>query len=501
MLRRVGPLSIGGILCTAAACGTVAASEVALPPQSGDAYFASASSALNDALGISPNRGRAKNVVLMIGDGFGVSSVTAARIFEGQQRGVDGESNILAFERLPHLALSKTYSHNFQVSDSAATATAITSGVKTRGGVVGLDSSVPFGDCAASVGAETESIFETAEAAGKATGVVTTTAITHATPASVYAHAASRGWESDAAMTDADAPCRDIARQLVEWGFGDGLEVAFGGGRRNFLPETVMDPEQRDVAGARKDGLDLTAAWLQRFGADGAYVWNKEQFDRLDPAGVGHVLGLFDPGHMDYEHDRVSDGAGEPSLAEMTSKALDVLSRDEDGFFLMVEGGRIDHASHAGNAYRMLTDAVAFNEAVKTVLAKVDLGDTLVIVTADHSHTLTIAGYPARGNDILGAVEGPPDWPFEMKASDDKGYTTLGYANGPGAIGEGPRPDPFEDDVLHPDYKQQSAIPLASETHGGEDVAIYAGGPWAHLFQGTVEQNYIYHVIKYASGL
>jgi alkaline phosphatase len=181
----------------------------------------------------------------------------------------------------------------------------------------------------------------------------------------------------------------------------------------------------------------------------------------------------------------------------MTGAAIDMLSEDPDGFLLMVEGGRVDHASHESNAYRTLTDAVALNEAVKTALDKVDTDETLIIVTADHSHTLTINGYPKRGNPILGLARGVDD---ELILGDDeKPYTTLSFANGPGGVLEGQRADLTEVDTTDPDFLQPSLVPLSSETHAGEDLGIYATGPWAHLFQGTVEENYIFHVMDHAS--
>jgi len=435
----------------------------------------------------------------MIGDGFGVSSVTAARIFEGQQRGIDGESNRLAFEDLPYLALSKTYAHDMQVSDSASTATAMVSGVKTNGRTLGVNSSAKYDDCSTEADARVTSVFAMAEAQGRATGIVSTTTITHATPASTFAHTVNRDWENDAEMGEAYGPCTDIARQLVEWPIGNGLEVAFGGGRENFLPAETPDPEDAETMGLRQDGRNLISEWQTRYGENAAYVWNALQFASLEPEKVDHALGLFDYHHMEYEAERSGDAGGEPSIAEMTGKAIDILSKNQTGFFLMVEGGRIDHGSHAGEALKMLTDAVAFNDAVKTVLEKVDLDETLVIVTADHSHTLTISGYPARGNQILELVKGPDG--NVLPASDGKPYTTLGYANGPGAITAPERPDLSRTDVTALGFKQQALVPTRSETHAGEDVAIYAGGPWAHLFQNTVEQNFIYHVIHHAAGL
>ena len=134
---------------------------------------------------------------------------------------------------------------------------------------------------------------------------------------------------------------------------------------------------------------------------------------------------------MQYETDREKDKGGEPSLAEMTAKAIDMLSQNNDGYVLMVEAGRIDHAHHAGNAYRALEDTVALSDAVKAALAKVNQEETLVIVTADHSHVFTIAGYPKRNNPILG-IAGEGD--------DKKPYTTLGYMNGPAPRSTSPAP-------------------------------------------------------------
>ena len=279
-----------------------------------------------------------------------------------------------------------------------------------------------------------------------------------------------------------------------------GSRSRWAAGRSNFLPETADDPEDEGKSGKRTDGRDLTQAWLDRYGNSGAYVWNEAQFEGLQPGASGHVLGLFERSHMEYEHDRPQDTAGEPSLSQMTEKAIDLLSGNPEGFLLMIEGGRIDHASHESNAYRTLSEGVELNETVKTVLRKVDLDETLVVVTGDHSHTLTIAGYARRGNPILGIsidVDGNP-----ILADDGKPYTTINFANGPGGM-ETPkeRPTLTTEQTTDPDYVQGSLVPLASETHGGEDLGIYAIGPWSHLFRGTVEENYTFHVMDYASGI
>ena len=473
-------------------------------PQAGNDYFTAAHAALETALERSPIEGRARNVILFVGDGMSVATVTAARILEGQLRGVDGESNNLTIDTFPWVALSKTYSANGQVSDSAPTATAMVSGIKTNNGVLGVNANVAQGDCPAEAGNQVTTIFEMAEAAGWATGVVSTARITHATPAAAYAHTANRDWEATA-----PEGCRDIADQLVNWGVGDGFEVALGGGRSYFRPNNVADLEDTNAMGTRTDGRDLTAEWTA-LSNNHQFVWNLDQLNAVDLTSGVHLLGLFERSHMEYEADRARDAGGEPTIAEMTAAAINVLSQNEEGFVLMVEGGRIDHAHHAGNAARALADTIAFDEAIRTALEMTNREDTLIIITADHSHSMTINGYPDRGNPILGLVRENGNL---VMAADGLPYTTLGYANGPGAVfpalaqgATAPEPAGIRADLTNVDtaavgFLQQATVPLSSETHAGDDVAIYAWGPWAHLFSGTVEQNYIYHVMSHATGL
>lgn len=522
-------------LALACAATPTGASDEPTDPREANAWFAAGRAAVARAhpmIGASPP---AKNVILFVGDGMGVATVTAARILEGQRRGELGEGNLLAFERFPHLALSKTYSSNAQVPDSAATMTAIVSGVKTKSGSLGVSEEIAHGDFRSVEKTRVRTLLEEAEARGLATGVVTTTSVTHATPAACYAHSAFRFWEDDSRLPEEarEAGFPDIARQLVEFDEGDGLEVALGGGRQHFRPKGAADPEHDDESGGRLDGRDLTEEWLSR--REGAvYVWNREQFEAVDLEQTKHLLGLFEPKDMNWEADRAGDPAGEPSLAEMTALAIDLLARNPKGFFLMVEGGRIDHGHHASNAYRALGDTIALSDAVRVAVEKTRPEQTLIVVTADHSHTLTIAGYPKRGNPILGkvvAINTFTDGKEEIsKDALGKPYTTLGYANGPGYTGasesqpEGPhsfghrpctgwfpfrcgyegiekgRPDLGEVDTEASSYLQESSVPMASETHAGEDVPIYASGPRAGLFHGVKEQNYIYHAIVEALG-
>ncbi|MEO1013915.1 MAG: alkaline phosphatase [Pseudomonadota bacterium] len=467
-----------------------------------DPYFEAAQATLAERRAVRPITGRAKNAIIFLADGMGPTTVTAARIFDGQSRGEAGEENYLSFERMPHLALAKTYNTDAQTPDSAGTMSAIVTGVKTKIGVISMTDAVVRGECAASRGAEAPTLVELAEQAGMATGVISTARLTHATPAAAYAHSPDRNWERDTNLPEeaVENGCRDIARQLIEFPYGDGLELAMGGGRSNFLPIEAKDPEDGDAAGGRKDGRNLIDEWNAKSDSHVAVV-DQQGFDALDPSDAPRVLGLFERSHMEYEADRKADAGGEPSLAEMTRFAIDLLSREEDGFVLVVEAGRVDHAHHAGNAARALGDAQAFSEAIAAALDMTSPEETLIVATADHGHTLTIAGYPRKGNNILGLVENPAGV-FSgrfARAADGKGYTTLGYANGPGSVIFGlknaKRAAPNPTETTNVSYRQQAAIPLGSETHGGQDVAIYASGPGAYLFDGTVEQNYIFHVV------
>lgn len=435
-----------------------------------------------------PEEPRAKNVILFIGDGMGIATITAARIYDGQKRGETGEENQLSFEKFPNVALVKTYNTNAQVPDSAGTATAMHSGLKTRIGVLGIGPDAEKGVCKDALAHPLPLLGEEVKARGLALGIVTTTRITHATPASVYARSADRDWESDTniAADQQGQGCKDIALQLAEAEF----DVALGGGSQMFYGKSG--------GGRRADpAADLPAGWAAKNG--GVVV---KDAAGLAAAPLGKpVLGLFNPSHMSFMAERKADSP-EPTLTEMTAAAITRLKSDPDGFYLMVEGGRIDHAHHAGQAGFALEEAVEFARAVQWAVENTDPAETLIIVTADHSHVFTIAGYPQRGNDILGLVVAPPgrgedggDGKSPVLAADGKPYTTLGYANGPGAV-KGERPVP-ETGVA---ARQQALVPTGAETHAGEDVALFATGPGADRARGVIEQNVIYNIIRKALG-
>ncbi len=503
-LTGVGLAQTGGETGGGATGGVTGGATELSMSQTSDPYYALGQQTLEQMLNTQPNNSEAQNVIVFVADGAGPTTVTATRILAGQIKGLMGEENILPYDTFPNVALIKTYNSNAQVPDSAGTGTAWSTGIKTKQGVLGVGPDVMRGDCASAQENRITTLFELAETVGMATGTVSTARITHATPAANYAHSADRNWEDDGDLPEeaVQQGCTDIASQLIEFPYGDGLEVAMGGGRRHFLPETADDPEDEGETGNRTDGRNLTEEWTQ--GREGAtYVWNQEDFDAIDPTSTGPVLGLFNRSHMEYEADRAEDTGGEPALSEMVGSAIDILSQNEEGYILQVESGRVDHASHGTNAFRTLTDNIEFANAVQTALDKVDTENTLIIVTADHAHTMDIAGYPQRGNPILGLVRGLDDQGEPVDelslAADNKPYTTLGYLNGPGAV-IGERPDLTDTDTQAKDFFQQALVPLSSETHDGTDIAAYAIGPRAHLVRGTVEQNYLFHVMNYALG-
>ncbi len=446
-------------------------------------------------LRIEPGK-KAKNVILFIGDGMGVSTITAARIFDGQSKGMSGEDNKLSFERFPEIAMVRTYNLDAQVPDSAGTASAINTGKRTQIGKINVQPDSLYAGCAKSTATPPPLFADIVEQSGGAVGVVSTARLTHATPAAVYGHAKSRGWERDSKLgrDGTEHGCLDFARQLVAYDKGDGLDVALGGGRANFLP--------KDKDGKRKDGMDLTQAWREK-GAEHVYVADEAGFKSLKPEQGLKVLGLFSPSHMSYAVDR--DSAQQPSLTEMTEFAIRNLQAQtkgkDQGYYLMVEAGRIDHAHHATNAYRALSDTQELSRAVAAADALTSDEDTLILVTADHSHVFTMAGYPKIGNPIMGLVHPPSDDESghgPSLDSDGLPYTTLGYQNGPNVRGKTPL---SEEQVEDKDYRQQAAVRRPSETHGGEDVILFAKGPGSRNVHGVIDQYQIFDIMREALGL
>ena len=481
------------------------------------------------AINISRSRGAAKNIILFVGDGMSIATTTAARILDGQQKGMPGEGNTLSFGHFPFTGLMKTYNVDAQTPDSAGSMTAIISGVKTDVGVIGVDEDVILEDCSSMAGNQLITALELAELAGLSTGIVSTARITHATPAAAYAKSPSRDWEdiSDMPTEAVMAGCEDIASQLINFESNlegrfkdadiDGIDVVMGGGRRHFLPADAAansSDASSAIEGDRSDGRNLIEEW-QAIYPEGVYIDRQQQFDALDIDSEAPVFGLFNESHMLYEADRDNDIAGEPSLSEMTGVTLDILDKNPRGYFLLVESGRIDHGHHANSAFNALTDTIEFSRAIQTAVDNSDPDETLIIVTADHGHVFTIAGYPKRGNPILGKVVDVGTSEL-ARGLDGLPYTTLSYANGPGFHDFGSetnadkvyytepfmgRPDLTQIDTQSSGFHQEAMIAKRSESHSGEDVAVYATGPGAHLVSGTQEQSGVFHIMNFAANL
>jgi len=396
---------------------------------------------------ISPGMGaegaQAKNVILMIGDGMGYAQMTAARMEKAEGNLSMYMDTRLYMDDMEYGGHSSTHAADSFITDSAAAVTALATGQKTDIGVINQDASAVKGQ---KDGENLTTIQQLAEGAGKSTGVVSTTRITHATPAGFYAH-----------VNDRDA--EDL---IAEQPIGSGLEVALGGGLRHFLAQNEADIS--GVKSSRKDDRNL----LKEASSLGyAVIINRSGFDRVNGSSTEGLLGLFDESHMLYERQRINQSEPEPSLAEMTEKAIEILSQDPEGFFLMVEGGRIDHAGHERSYDNITADTLAFDEAVKVALDYANQsGETLVIVTADHE----------CGGLVLSALD------YENYS---EGYNPIfgsGVTRTPG-----PRYD-FMGEV--------------EATHTCVDVPLLASGPTSERFShGLIDNTKIFSLMEGAMGL
>ncbi|MES2047779.1 MAG: alkaline phosphatase [Pseudomonadota bacterium] len=444
--------------------------------------------------------GEAKNIIFFLGDGMGPSTVTASRIYKY------GEDGSLQMDKLERTARIKTYSNDAQTTDSAPSMAAYMTGVKMNNEVISMtpeavatppskdaNGNLGINNCAATGnGVAAATILELAKAKGKAVGSITTTELTHATPAATFSHICNRNAQYA------------IAAQLVPAGagynaaLGDGVDVLMGGGRNHFTPFNATS----NKAG-RADARNL----LTELAAKG-YTVAGTKAEMNAAANDKKFIGLFSSkSHLEYELDRaatppVGEGATQPSLAEMTTKAMDILSKNANGYFLMVEGGRIDHALHGTNAKRALVDTIAFDDAIKAALDKAKLTDptlanTLIVVTADHDHTLAFNGYGKRGNPILDINRNYKDG-TATKDADGNSYTTLVFGNGPNRPNLRANLDSAT--VLADNYLQETGVRLASETHGGGDVKLFATGAGAKVYKGTLDNTKIFSLLKSSFG-
>ncbi|CAH1406609.1 unnamed protein product [Nezara viridula] len=459
---------------------------------------------LRESLNVKPNKRIAKNVILFVGDGMGPNTATAARIYKEHEYGY------LSWERFDHVGAVKTYSNDRQVPDSACSGTAMFAGVKTNIHTLGVHSTVKRFDCDGSAVKENQvvTLAKLAQDAGKATGIVTTARVTHATPAAMYAHSSFRDWECDTRMPYYASKCKDIARQMIEDEPGKNFNVIMGGGRQQLMtdpPATAEDPIAEGATTCKRlDGLNLIAEWARRMEnkkVKFALPKNRKELLDMDTSKTDYVLGIFCNDHFPYFHAVNHSDTSVPTLEEMTTKAIKVLNNNKNGFFLMVESGLIDQGHHNGKARIALSETVQLSIAVNSTMKLLEAAgikeETLVIVTSDHSHTLTISGYPDIGSNILGIAG--------KSLVDKTPYTILNYAvvgrhnfKMKAVNGTVVREDPSKVDTTSYDYRAAGVVPDATNFHGGSDVFVYATGPNAYLFHRMHEQTYVAEVIKYA---
>ncbi|XP_061397475.1 membrane-bound alkaline phosphatase-like [Musca vetustissima] len=432
------------------------------------------------------NTKKAKNVIMFLGDGMGLTTTAAARNLIG------GEHAELSFEKFPHVGLAKTYAVDKIVPDSANTATAYLCGVKAMYGTLGVNGRVEREDCQTMLDKSTHvtSIAQWAIDAGKSAGVVTTTRVTHASPAGAYAHIAERDWENDFEVKQScgrTSNIDDIALQLIHGETGSKFKIMMGGGKHHFVDSSLYSK------GKRSDGRNLIEEYKAQ-NPRNAYVETKEELAKLNLKEVDRILGLFHDSHLEFRLD-TDENATQPTLEEMTRRTIEFLSQDENGYFVFIEGGRIDSAHHDNTPRKALDETIEFSKAIQLAREMTNEEDTLIVVTADHSHAFTYGGYPYRGSDIFASSPTKPD--------DKTPMMVLGYSNGPGHTKfydskNGVRHDPTTLMTGKANDEYPATFPRDSETHGGEDVAVYASGPWSHLFTGVYEQNAIPHMMAYA---
>ncbi|KGA98932.1 alkaline phosphatase [Alkalihalobacillus alcalophilus ATCC 27647 = CGMCC 1.3604] len=386
-----------------------------------------------------------KNVIFMIPDGFSAGYATNYRIYKGEET---------IFDQML-VGMMKTYSEDNWVTDSAAAGTAMATGVKTNNGMISVSSD----------GEELKTILEAANEAGKSTGLIATSTITHATPAVFASHVESRGSEAE------------IALQMIEK-----VDVLLGGGKSNFLPESEggTQPKQHVVEEAMMKGFQFVETRDELLAI-------QEDYPKL--------LGLFAADAMASELEREST-TNEPSLAEMTEVAIQTLSKQENGFFLMVEGSQIDWAGHAHDAAWAMTDTEAFEAAIQKAIefAEQD-GNTLVVVAGDHeTGGMTVGGYDEylANVDILHDVSATGNYmASQLNEERSNAHDVLvRYTNIELTKEEEERIMEASDEVLviviNEIVSERAYVGWSTTAHTGVDVPLYAYGPSSHLFHGVL---------------
>lgn len=358
---------------------------------------------------VPPVNSNARNIILLIGDGMGAEHIKAARWV------ILGDDSSLSMNNMPVSGLSHTRSADNPVTDSAAAATAMASGIKTTNGFIGMDTNLN----------PVPTILEEAKKQGKAVGLVTTIQITHATPAAFASHVKDRN-----SMVE-------IAAQMS----AEGVDVLMGGGEDEFLP--VSDTGCYQEPGERDDNRNLIK---EAVSGGYTYVCDSTSLAAVKPSSTRKLLGLFADEGMTRPFS--------PSLAEMTQKAIDILSNNPNGFFLMVEGGQIDSVSHVNDAANAIRDTVGFYEAVKAAKKYASLrNDTLIIVTTDHE---------TGGMTVSMTRTGSPDEDGPFNMPDGRQFYVLWSAKG----------------------------------HTAADVPVASQGPFSEMLGGVYENTFIHDVMR-----
>ncbi len=393
-----------------------------------------------------------------------ISAVTAASIW------AEYENKELYMEQFPVVGLVKTHSLDYIVTDSAAAATALASGVKTQNKSIGgyLDKNKQW--------QTVKSLSHYAKKKGLSVGIISTARTTHATPAAFYANVLSRDHEIE------------IAAQFVE---SADIDLLMGGGRKSFFSKDWRDPED-NKPGLREDGRNL----VSELKAKGwSYVQSQKELQQLEPAREkSPVLALFSYDHMNYELHRSKDVLGEPSLTEMVKFAISYLSQNPKGYFLMVEGGRIDHAGHANIAEHYIAETLSLDKAVGAAFEQTQKsGDTLLVVTSDHgTGGMQINGYPARegfeSKDILGNAKKSPK-------KGEKNWSIITWASGPGGDSSTRVPATAKEHLHRATIRTDAAL------HTGIHVPLFSSGPGANNFSGTLDNTEVPKRIKKLLGL
>ena len=337
--------------------------------------------------------GRApKNIILFIGDGMGSTSLAATRIYKAEKKNQPGNYSKDPFfmETFESTGWSKTASWSAHVTDSAAGAVALMVGLKGENGALGTRPGEYY-DCSPKSRLEGENAAELAIEKGLSVGVVTTMSVTHATPGAVYAKGIYRKQEADGRpRRKRSCEGQDIAMQLLRYP-ANRFTVIMGGGREHTRNQTLQ--------GTRVDGSNVEKMWKELPGKR-KILYTRDELLALnmeDPAL--YVMGLFDDGYMEPQ---AIYPKKEPLLSEMTASSIKLLSQNKKGYFLMVEGGQIDSFEH-GNVIRLQSEEVLeFDDAIKMARQMTNKSETLIIVTADHSHAVAVGEFESKKSKITG---------------------------------------------------------------------------------------------------